>query len=412
MAIKFMGLTRPAIRQLQPEEKITEHGITAESLADGDVRYSVNVMIDGERVHRVVGRESGGVTRTQAETFIEQARTEARHGRLSLPKGRKAALKFDGAATDYLARLEDSGGKNIVAKKRQIRLYLRPFFASQRLDTISAFTVDRYKRKRQEAGAANGTINLELATLSHLFNKATEWGWLKTPPCRVRLLEKAQGRIIALTDDQADALMRGAVADEDPYCWLFVAFGLNTAMRHSEILRARFDQLDLDNLRLFIPEAKAGQREQPITPELADILRCEREMADDPEGWIFPTPRTGASLTGHRHRMNKPFRRAVVHADLDPATITPHVMRHTAITNLVKSGADLPTIQRISGHKTLAMVLRYTHVHGRHIDQAIKAIGRGIPEPSENENAGTTTPKLHTFPKRAVAGSTKKPLKP
>ena len=77
-------------------------------------------------------------------------------------------------------------------------------------------------------------------------------------------------------------------------------------------------------------------------------------------------------------------------------------MRHTAITNLVKAGVDLPTIQKISGHKTIAMVLRYTHVHGAHIDQAIKAIGRGIPEPSPNETAVTTTQELHESPKRSA----------
>jgi site-specific recombinase XerD len=81
-----------------------------------------------------------------------------------------------------------------------------------------------------------------------------------------------------------------------------------------------------------------------------------------------------------RHRMDKSFRRAVVRAGLEPKIITPHVMRHTAITKLVKAGIDLPTIQRISGHKTLAMVLRYTHVHGSHINQAIRNIGLGLPE--------------------------------
>ncbi len=90
-------------------------------------------------------------------------------------------------------------------------------------------------------------------------------------------------------------------------------------------------------------------------------------MREDQEGWIFPSPRPGASKTGHRHRMDKPFRRSVKVAGLDPKTITPHVMRHTAITKLVMAGVDLPTIQRISGHKTLDMVLRYAHVHGSHI---------------------------------------------
>ena len=62
MTLRFARLTRPAIRKLQAGERITEHGITAERLRDGDVRYSVNVMVDGQRVHRVVGRGSDGVS--------------------------------------------------------------------------------------------------------------------------------------------------------------------------------------------------------------------------------------------------------------------------------------------------------------------------------------------------------------
>ena len=52
-------------------EKITEDGITAERLADSDVKYSVNIMVDGQRIHRVIGLDSDGVTRSQAEIFIE-----------------------------------------------------------------------------------------------------------------------------------------------------------------------------------------------------------------------------------------------------------------------------------------------------------------------------------------------------
>jgi len=46
MALRFSRLDRPAIRRLKLGEKITEHGITAERLADGDLRYSVDVMVD------------------------------------------------------------------------------------------------------------------------------------------------------------------------------------------------------------------------------------------------------------------------------------------------------------------------------------------------------------------------------
>ena len=402
MSLRFARLTRPKIRHLRPGERITEHGITAERLRDGDVRYSVNIMVDGQRIHRVIGLASEGVTRSQAEQFIESKRTEAREGRLSLPKGRKTHLTFECAAADYIIRLEETGGKNLVAKRRQLRLYLAPFFGSQRLDAITSFTVERYKKRRKDSGAAGGTINRELATLSHLFNKAVEWKWIKALPCKLTKLPESSGRIVVLTDDQADALLRAAIADEDPDCWLFVVFGLNTAMRHSEILRARFDHLDLAHRRLLIPKAKAGMREQPITQELADILEREQEMREDSDGWIFPSLRPNLSTQGHRLYMTRSFKRAVVRAGLDATQITPHVMRHTAITNLVKAGVDLPTIQRISGHKTLAMVLRYTHVHGGHIDQAISTIGRGLPEPSENETPGTITQELHKSANRSV----------
>src|SRR3954453_17311707 len=119
MALRFARLDRLSIRQIQPGEKLNEHGIAVERLADGDLRYSVNIMVDGRRVHRVIGRESEGVTRTQCEEFIEQARTDARAARLNLPKGRKLALTFGVAAEDYVKRLEQSDGKNLSIKRRQ-----------------------------------------------------------------------------------------------------------------------------------------------------------------------------------------------------------------------------------------------------------------------------------------------------
>jgi len=94
------------------------------------------------------------------------------------------------------------------------------------------------------------------------------------------------------------------------------------------------------------------------------------------EGYVF---KGGVgSATGYRHTFRKAFQRAVVRAGLDPALVTPHVLRHTAITKLVKAGVDLPTVQRVSGHKTLTMVLRYAHVDGAHIDNAVEHLGIGL----------------------------------
>ncbi|HLZ67677.1 MAG TPA: hypothetical protein VKQ29_15710 [Aliidongia sp.] len=124
---------------------------------------------------------------------------------------------------------------------------------------------------------------------------AVEWKWIDRLPCRPKKLEEGEGRIIALSDDQCNSLLRAAVKSADPDCWLFVAFGLNTAMRHSEMLASRFDRIDFASLGLFVPDAKAGQREQPITPEPAKLLLKERETRDDRIAGCFRRRMRGAN---------------------------------------------------------------------------------------------------------------------
>jgi integrase len=395
MSLRFSRLTRPAIRALENGERLHEHGITAERLKTGDVRYSVNVMVDSQRVHRVIGRESEGVTREQAERAVESFRTKAREGRLDLPSGRKTYRSFTEGAEEYLTRLSETNGKDMANKTRHVRKYLIPSFGTHRLDQLKPFALQQYRKKRASAGAPEATINREMSTLSHLLNRATEWKWIKSedkPPIPKAAEKRKPIRI--LTPEQADALMDGAIADQDGRLWLFVEFGLGAAMRHSEILRVRYDQVDFEHSRIWISKAKAGEREQPITPSLRDALARQREMEPDKGGWVFPACRVGGKA--YRHAMAVPFARAVVRAGLDPTKVTPHLMRHTAISKLVMAGVDLPTIQRISGHKTLSMVLHYTHVHGVHIDNAIAVLDRPMP--------GTITQDLHTSPTSAQSG--------
>lgn len=400
MALKFNSLTRLATRALKPGERIQEHGIIAECLASGDIRYKVNVMVDGVRHHRVIGNESAGVTRDQAMKFIEALRTKAREDRLDLPKGRKVAISFEKAAEDYIKRLEEGGGKNIKIKRRQLDQQLKPAFGSLPLDRVGEFDLKKYRKVRLGAGASEATINREMATLSHLLRSAVEWKWIKRDA--IPVIPKAPEPMKAITildDQQSSALMDAARADQDERLWLFVAFGLNTAMRHREILAIRYDQIDFDARRIFIASAKAGARQQPITDALRHALLHQRKMEDDKAGWVFPTLISKQSKGGHRTNMARPFMRAVERAGLDPKKVTPHTMRHTAITRLVKAGIDLPTIQRISGHKTLAMVLRYTHVHGSHIDAAIMNLSTPVPD--------ATTQELHTALSGGGGGNTR-----
>lgn len=388
MAKSFIKLTRPAIRRLQPGGKIHEHGISFERVCDGDGVFTVNVMVDGERIHRVVGRESDGTTRTQAEEFIQKVRRDARDGRLSLPKGRKTALGFSGAAEKYLDRLATGDGRDLKMKRARFAGHLKPFFGNVPLSRISTFDVERYKKHRLQEPAVRGglrrqaklaaittpsttkagTINRELAALSHLFNKAIEWGWIDRRPAVIRRLKEDRGRIIYLTVDQIDRLIAAAKADANPQVLAFVVIGLETAMRRMEVLSIRREHLALDRLTIFVPKAKTGAREQPITKRLAEFLRAYLATLPADQPWLFPS---SASTTGHTTDIRKGFCRAVTAAGLDAAQIVRHTLRHTAITHLIQAGVDLPTVKRISGHKTLIMVERYAHQNGEHIRAAM-----------------------------------------
>ncbi len=386
MAKAFTKLTRPAMRKLKPGDTMNEHGITFERLANNDGVFTVNVMVDGQRIHRVIGRESDGTTRTQAEEFIEKVRRDARDDRLALPKGRKIALSFKEAGGKYLKKQEEEGGKDLDAKRRRLNQHLIPFFGDMPLSKVTSFDVERYKKQRSQEKAisggekqkpkdetklkltSKGTVNRELAVLSHLFNKAVEWGWMPARPAKIRRHQEDQGRITYLTIDQIKTLIECAKADQNAQVYPFIVIGLETSMRKSEILSIRREHVDVEKLLIFIPKAKAGMREQPITKHLAKFL--EGYLAALPKGtpWLFPS--IGAKA-GHTVDVRKAYRRTVEAAGLNPDEVVRHTLRHTAITHLVQSGVDLPTVKRISGHKTLIMVERYAHQNGAHIQIAM-----------------------------------------
>jgi integrase len=389
MAKAFKSLTREAMRKLKPGDSINENGIIFKRLSKNDGVFKVNVMIDGQRIHRLIGKESDGTTRTQAEEFIEKVSRDAREDRLALPKGRKIALSFREAGEKYLRRLEEEGGKDLYTKRYRLKCHLAPFFGDTPLSKIHTSDVDRYKKQRLEEIAvpggekqkpkdetklkttSKGTINRELAMLSHLFNKAIDWGWITVRPAKICRFQEGQGRITYLTVEQIQRLIECARQDQNQNIYPFIVIGLQTSMRKMEILSIRREHVDLDRHTIFIPKAKAGMREQPITSHLADFLKGYIDVLPKGTPWLFPSV---AAENGHTINILKPFRRVVTAAGLDPKEVVRHTLRHTAITHLVQAGVDLPTVKRISGHKTLTMVERYAHQNGEHIQAAMEKL--------------------------------------
>ena len=369
MAIKFTKLSRQNIRKTPIGLKIIEHGICFKRLKNGDGCYSVNIMVDGIRIHRVIGKESEGVTRKQAEEFIENARTDARYDRLNLPKGRKTSLGFKDASEKYIAKLTQEGGKDLKMKNYRFDMHLSPFFKNKPLSRITSFDVERYKKARKESGAALATVNRELAAMSHLYTKAVDWKWINYKPSIIKKFKENPTRIIYLTVEQARRLIEAAKEDQNQNIYPFIVVGLETGMRRMEILAIRLEHIDFEQKKIHIPKAKAGARDQPITKHLCRVLKPYVErLFEQGHEWLFPAPK---SRTGHVVAIEKSFKRVVEEASLNSQQITIHTMRHTAITHLVQAGVDLPTVQRISGHKGIEMVVRYSHQNGEHIQSAM-----------------------------------------
>ncbi len=374
MARRFARLTRDAIRRLKPGEKITEHGIMAERLNDGDVRYSVNIMVDGERVHRVIGRESEGVTRTQAEEFISKVRAEAREGRLSLPKARKLHLTFTAASELYLLRLKEVGGKDYVNNEQHLRLHLVPYLGKMRLDRISVFTVQKFQNHCRQKGLSAPTVNRILATYRRMARRLAQWKVIPAPLPMVKLDPERNRRTYVISENEEQRFLDAALADSNCYIWLFIKLGLATGLRLSEMLAARFDNFDPTRRRLRVKTKGSRWRNQPLTRGITAILQRERDMAEDTDGWIFPSNRT---RSGHIESLGESFAWCVTKAGMDARVVTPHTMRHTAITRLAETGANIKTIQEFSGHETLVMVLHYAHAQDRAVDRALDKMEEG-----------------------------------
>ena len=343
---------RDEIDALQPGQRVTIEGVEIERCADGDLRFLINAGVEGRRIHKVIGLQSQRMNYDRARAHVERVRTEAREGRLALaPKGRKLHLTFGEVATRYLDALMEGGGKNIAKKRQQLAQHLVPALGDERLSSLTRPALDRYRQQRLDEGASDATVNREMATVSHLLTVATDEKWILVRPCKVPKVAESEAAKIILSRAEQQALLGAAMNDIDSYVYLFVLFGINTPMRHSEILSSRYDEVDFDNNLLTVPDAKAGPRIQPLTAELVAALQRERDMATDEAGWIFPSPPPRAlGVAAIARTMARSFARVVKAAGLRRHA-WPHLMRHTAVSRLIKAGVDLKTVQAISGTK-------------------------------------------------------------
>ncbi len=115
-----------------------------------------------------------------------------------------------------------------------------------------------------------------------------------------------------------------------------------------------------------------GGRER-IVP-IADAARaaCALLVARAPESrWLFPGRDPRRPLT--RQGFDLVLRDAAVAAGLDPARVSPHVLRHAFASHMLAHGADLRSLQLLLGHADIATTQIYTHVLATRLQALVEA---------------------------------------
>ena len=211
---------------------------------------------------------------------------------------------------------------------------------------------------RRKKLRTNSTTNRYLAALSRAFTIGIkEWGWLKdNPVLKITRPKENKGRERYLEKDEVDTLLTACRNSKTNFLYAIVLFSLATGSRKGEVLGLKWEDIDFTRERVTFRDTKNGEnRIIPLSPTVLHCLQDERKKRLTPSEYIFP------SQDGKKPAdIRSAWENAVKEANLKDICF--HSLRHTAASHLGMSGASTLEIAEILGHKTLAMVKRYSHL--------------------------------------------------
>ena len=131
-----------------------------------------------------------------------------------------------------------------------------------------------------------------------------------------------------------------------------------SGLRASELVGLQRSSLRGDEPYLIIKGKGGKERLVPISQQARTAVRRWAELVDPKEKWLFP------SRTGHisRVRLFQIVKEHAGRAGINPAKISPHVLRHAFATHLLEGGADLRALQTLLGHSDIGTTQIYTHI--------------------------------------------------
>lgn len=229
-------------------------------------------------------------------------------------------------------------------------------------------------------GLSAATAARRRSSVRQFYRFALGEGWRSDDPSR-RIDAPKQGRSLpkTLSRDEIEALLLAAGAADSAAGLRLVALvemAYASGLRVSELLTLKVEAVRRDPAYLIVRGKGGKERLAPLNAAARESIKAwldARDAARKPNTpdsvWLFPSHGKTGHLTPRRFAQL--LDQAALAANIDPARVSPHVLRHAFATHLLEGGADLRVVQTLLGHADISTTQIYTHVATDRLAQVV-----------------------------------------
>lgn len=227
---------------------------------------------------------------------------------------------------------------------------------------IDVVVIDNAKLFWKQKGNSNATVNRKLACLSKMLTKARDMQIISHKP-KISREKEPQSRIRWYTDQEKQNIY-GMLhhLGHSRYVGALQVL-METGFRCGELFK--LEPVDVQQNLLVVDINKSSwPRSVPMTTTVKAVIERELKQMEPGQRTIF-----GWTDYDKLMRVWKQVRYQLKWIEDEQAVL--HTCRHTFITNLVQRGVPVAMVQKLAGHKTVGMTMRYTHLGPQDLQSAI-----------------------------------------